>query len=779
MGGESPNVILYDVNGQEMSVSNGAAIPAGTSALMIAGSDGTDSRFITLDTSGRQLIVGAGTAGTSVGGVVTIQGVSGGVTVPVSGTVAATQSGTWTVVGSGNFTVVQATASNLNATVTASGNFNNASVGATAAAPPADATYMGALATTAAESGLTTGDMYPLNITTTGQLRIDSAYPLATAVATAVDMTQIGAVVTTAVPTYTTATINALSLTTAGLLRIDGVYPLAATTPTSDATFVAGAVTTAAPTYTTGQLDAISIDTTGNVRVLANQPTAANLNATVTQGAANTLANAWSMKITDTTNGPVAVTAASTAPVAAQPALVVTMSPNSPTSSFNGASVGAVGSAAPASATYIGALTATTAPTYATALLEPPSLTLGGLLRVDGVYPTGTSTPSDVMWIGGVGPSSTLLGAPTGGEGSIGQAIMTNEFIVSSNATITSSGSQTITKNFYGVQQINLIINVTGSITGTTPTITYTIQELDPGNGTTVMGNSASTLTISASGVYTAVLNGTTSSSVKVSWAVTGTTPSFTGVYATVISKVTPALQAVTTSPATSVPGIAQGYTVTTSKNNVPVYATTYTEQSVNFTGSIVSSSASDAAAGTGARTVTITYVDQTGATQATETATLNGTTAVNLVNTAKCFIQSMVVNTVGTGGANAGTITLFTAAAGGGTNVGSIAAGDKRTFWAHHYVVTGKTCHVTDFTGLNNSTTIQSLFVIQAQSIPEANAPSITISDWITSDATFQVQRTFGSTVNVVGPASVVLFVSPGGVTNTQSQGSFTYYDQ
>src|SRR5579863_1885418 len=87
MGSESPNVILYDVNGQEMSVSNGSAIPAGTSALMIAGSDGTNSRFFTLDSSGRTITVGAGSAGTPVGGIVSIQGVSGGTVVPISGTV--------------------------------------------------------------------------------------------------------------------------------------------------------------------------------------------------------------------------------------------------------------------------------------------------------------------------------------------------------------------------------------------------------------------------------------------------------------------------------------------------------------------------------------------------------------------------------------------------------------------------------------------------------------------------------------------------------------------
>src|SRR5271154_3051808 len=130
------------------------------------------------------------------------------------------------------------TAGNLRVTG-AGGTFPNASVGATAAAPPASATYAGALVTTAAETGLTNNDMYPLNLTTTGQLRIDGVYPNATAVATAVDMDQVGGVVTTAAPTYTTATVNPLSLTTVGGLRIDSAYPTGtATASAPDATEV-------------------------------------------------------------------------------------------------------------------------------------------------------------------------------------------------------------------------------------------------------------------------------------------------------------------------------------------------------------------------------------------------------------------------------------------------------------------------------------------------------------------------------------------------------------
>ena len=92
---------------------------------------------------------------------------------------------------------------------------------------------------------------------------------------------------------------------------------------------VGGSVTTAAPTYTTGTLNAVSLTTAGAIRIdgsAVTQPVSGTV--TANQGTANTLANAWSTKITDATNGPAAVKAASTAAVATDPALVVAISPN-------------------------------------------------------------------------------------------------------------------------------------------------------------------------------------------------------------------------------------------------------------------------------------------------------------------------------------------------------------------------------------------------------------------------------------------------------------------
>lgn len=79
-----PTAILYDVSGHPLAVQSGVATPASTPALMVAGSDGTNSRYMTVDSSGRSVVVGAGSVGTPVGGVLSVQGVVGGIPVGAS-----------------------------------------------------------------------------------------------------------------------------------------------------------------------------------------------------------------------------------------------------------------------------------------------------------------------------------------------------------------------------------------------------------------------------------------------------------------------------------------------------------------------------------------------------------------------------------------------------------------------------------------------------------------------------------------------------------------------
>lgn len=94
---DSPAAILFNTDGYEISVKNNTALPSNSAALLVAGSDGSNTRYIALDSSGRTILVGAGSAGTPAGGVLSIQGVAGGQSLPVSGTVTATSAADGTV----------------------------------------------------------------------------------------------------------------------------------------------------------------------------------------------------------------------------------------------------------------------------------------------------------------------------------------------------------------------------------------------------------------------------------------------------------------------------------------------------------------------------------------------------------------------------------------------------------------------------------------------------------------------------------------------------------
>ena len=87
--------ILTDSSGRQEVVGGAASgSPVAGNPVLIAGSDGTDARTLSTDASGHPIVVGDGTAGSPAGGVVSVQGVSGGQSLPISGSV--TASGTVT-----------------------------------------------------------------------------------------------------------------------------------------------------------------------------------------------------------------------------------------------------------------------------------------------------------------------------------------------------------------------------------------------------------------------------------------------------------------------------------------------------------------------------------------------------------------------------------------------------------------------------------------------------------------------------------------------------------
>jgi hypothetical protein len=119
----------------------------------------------------------------------------------------------------------------------------------------------------------------------------------------------VGGQFNTAPTTITSGNVSPLQLDASGNLKVNiasgassGAVAQGSTTSGQTGGLTQAAVTTSAPAYTTAQTSPLSLDTTGNLRVKS--------------------------LVTDGTNN-AAVKAASTAPVATDPALVVAISPNS------------------------------------------------------------------------------------------------------------------------------------------------------------------------------------------------------------------------------------------------------------------------------------------------------------------------------------------------------------------------------------------------------------------------------------------------------------------
>ena len=110
------------------------------------------------------------------------------------------------------------------------------------------------------------------------------------------------------------------------------------------------------------------------------------------------------------------------------------------------------------------------------------------------------------------------------------------------------------------------------------------------------------------------------------------------------------------------------------------------------------STSANDTAAGTGARTVRIVYLDSSG-NQQVRTDTLNGTTPVS-IGSGYSYFQWAEVASVGSGGVSAGNITISSTngAATTATTVEYIAAGGNRSLSARYKVPTGYTAYITNW---------------------------------------------------------------------------------
>lgn len=232
----------------------------------------------------------------------------------------------------------------------------------------------------------------------------------------------------------------------------------------------------------------------------------------------------------------------------------------------------------------------------------------------------------------------------------------------------------------------------------------------------------------------------------------------------------------------TSASKFSFGYVTTAATTQAPVQRTVYTEQTTNAQRSIASSNANDTSAGTGARTVIITYLDQTGAGPFTETVTLNGTAFVNTTNTNICFIENIKVATVGSTGSNVGILTLRAATGGGGVVIGTIAATDNQTIWAHHYVPINKTAYISGFSINSSGTTTGSgaNFVLKASTPTVANTPEIQISDFhrLYGQQSSTNTRNYLSPIQIAGPSRIRAYVTPETSTSTVYRAAFDFID-
>lgn len=103
------------------------------------------------------------------------------------------------------------------------------------------------------------------------------------------------------------------------------------------------------------------------------------------------------------------------------------------------------------------------------------------------------------------------------------------------NQTLITSGQASI--DVSAGHETILFWNIAQSPTGSSPTIQFTLQEVDPNDGITPVGQSVTSSSINAVNVGQIILRQSTSSSLLLKWTVGGSTPSFSGVSLAVVTR--------------------------------------------------------------------------------------------------------------------------------------------------------------------------------------------------------------------------------------------------
>lgn len=290
---DSPVVVLFNSDGYEVNVKPGVAIPAGTTAILAAGSDGTNSRFILIDSSGRQIVVGAGTAGSPAGGVVTVQGDPAGTPIPISGSVSVANASVGlngsaiptssTQIGASDGTNLQVprlydldtgggTQYNLGVNLRLSANGGSVEFGTNTNPIRIDPTGTTTQPISAVSLPLPTGAATEATLagvltTTDFQARINTLGQKTMANSTPVVIASDQSAITITGTVAGTGNFTVVQSTASNLRAQTASESATGAAPPPSASLAGGSVTTAAPAYTNGQMSALSLTTTGLLRI--------------------------------------------------------------------------------------------------------------------------------------------------------------------------------------------------------------------------------------------------------------------------------------------------------------------------------------------------------------------------------------------------------------------------------------------------------------------------------------------------------------------------------
>lgn len=227
--------------------------------------------------------------------------------------------------------------------------------------------------------------------------------------------------------------------------------------------------------------------------------------------------------------------------------------------------------------------------------------------------------------------------------------------------------------------------------------------------------------------------------------------------------------------------GVAIGQ-VATNLGQLAIRATTYTEPSAQAQRSIVSSSANDTLAGTGAQRVRLTYYNTLLQGPFTEEISLNGVAPVNTVAANIRFIESIEVIQVGATGANVGTISLMTGLAGAGTVIWSVGVTNNaaQTLGCHHYVAANATGYIESMeAGIQSGAASQVLFKTQ-RPLDIGGGVAIRASCMYRILASsISTTHLISPAMKVIGPSRIDLLVNPDAATAGTIHAQFSWQDR